>query len=488
MCSASSPAWKSASFPHTAFRVVLAALAALAISSAAAADQTPQPLPVGQIIDRVICMGDPAETYSLYLPSGYVPTRRWPVIYAFDPLARGRTPVKLYKDVAEKYGYILAASNTSRNFLADLSKPVNAIWQDTHRRLALDPRRTYTAGFSGGARVAGKVALECPECRIAAVIAQGAGYPAEVRISRKDAVPYFLTVGDQDFNWPEIIRIRREREDLGLSYRVRVFAGAHQWAPPSVFKDAVEWVELKAMQAGAEPENSGFIERLLEQTERQASEAENKSDPIALLNAYRSLVADFAGFTDVGEFERKLQALKKSAGLRAALKKEDGAISGQQQVYQRVGLKIDALADATMDQQLNLRIAVLDELRSLKAGAEHSQDEGKRLISVRAFNGLWAHGIEAGQAALEGKRLAQAETYFLLMSEVMPDEPWPFLLLAETRAAGGDRKQALKYIREAMQRGLANPDVLENDANLQVLRQDPEFQRLVESLKEADKR
>jgi hypothetical protein len=63
-------------------------------------NQVLPPLPTGQVIDSVTCADDPSETYALYLPSTYTPTKRWPIIYAFDPSARGKVPVKLYKDAA----------------------------------------------------------------------------------------------------------------------------------------------------------------------------------------------------------------------------------------------------------------------------------------------------------------------------------------------------------------------------------------------------
>src|SRR5262249_6752711 len=119
----------------------------------------PPPLPTGQVIESVKCVDDASESYAVYLPSNYTAVKRWPIVYAFDPMARGRIPVSLYKEVAEKYGYILAASNNSRNFSQESpSKAANALWQDTHLRFSLDPQRVYTAGFSGGARVAGMVA------------------------------------------------------------------------------------------------------------------------------------------------------------------------------------------------------------------------------------------------------------------------------------------------------------------------------------------
>ncbi|HKQ93218.1 MAG TPA: hypothetical protein VJZ77_21330, partial [Blastocatellia bacterium] len=75
-----------------------------------------QELPVGKIIERVVCLKDAGQSYALYLPSNYTTDRRWPVIYAFDPAARGLRPVERFKDAAEKYGYIIVGSNNSRNF------------------------------------------------------------------------------------------------------------------------------------------------------------------------------------------------------------------------------------------------------------------------------------------------------------------------------------------------------------------------------------
>ncbi len=117
------------------------------------------------------------------------------------------------------------------------------------RGLRLDEHRSYASGFSGGARVAGAMALSGPPGQIAGVIAHGAGYPSG-KAGSKDTLPYFFAVGDQDFNWPEVINIRREREEQGSPYRVRVYAGRHQWAPAAVMEEAVQYMNLKAMQAG----------------------------------------------------------------------------------------------------------------------------------------------------------------------------------------------------------------------------------------------
>ncbi len=78
-----------------------------------------EPLVAGQVIEKVLCTGLLGQSYALYLPSNYTPSKRWPILYAFDPGARGRIPVTLYKDAAEKHGYIVAGSNNSQNFTND---------------------------------------------------------------------------------------------------------------------------------------------------------------------------------------------------------------------------------------------------------------------------------------------------------------------------------------------------------------------------------
>ena len=82
-------------------------------SSVAVADS--QSLTPGTVLPKVVTRANPDQSYALYLPSYYVPSKKFPIVYAFDPGARGNIPVELMKDAAERYGYIVVASNNSRN-------------------------------------------------------------------------------------------------------------------------------------------------------------------------------------------------------------------------------------------------------------------------------------------------------------------------------------------------------------------------------------
>src|SRR6185436_8890020 len=94
-----------------------------------------QELPRGKVIEKVVCQTNANHSYALYLPSNYTPEKRWPILYGFDPGARGLMPVERFMKAAEKYGYIVAGSNNSRNGPSvPLSEIVKTLLEDTHAR------------------------------------------------------------------------------------------------------------------------------------------------------------------------------------------------------------------------------------------------------------------------------------------------------------------------------------------------------------------
>ena len=459
------------------FRAGVLIAACVCCLSPLAQTQKPPELAAPSQITDVTCAADATQSYALYLPSSYTATKRWPIIFFFDPAGRGRRPLELYKEIAETYGFILAGSNNSRNFSSDQSKAVNAIWDDTHARLAIDEHRSYASGFSGGARVAGAMAFSAPSGQIAGVIAHGAGYPSG-KAGSKDDLPYFFAVGEEDFNWPEVINIRREREAHGSPYRVRVFPGRHQWAPAAVMEEAIHYMNLKAMQAGTLAPNADFINRMFDKAKSQAAAAETGKDPIAQVSAYRALVSDFAGLRDAKDAAAKLAALQQSPALKAAFRNERDQMDEQFRIEQEIAPKIAALADNSAPDSLTLRIEIRQQFGVLGDQSRRSKNEQKRLIAARAFSGIFVQAMEDGQRELAARHFEKAETYFDLMRQAT-DDPWPLLLLADIHAAAGNRKLAIKDLQEAVRRGLKDRAVIEKDPQLQGLKSDPDFEKLL---------
>lgn len=199
--------------------------------------------PRAQVIDPVVSLRESDQSYVLYLPSCYETGRRWPVLYCFDPGGRGAVPASLFRAAAEKHGWILAASNNSRNGpWKDIYAAAWAMWEDTRARLRIDDARVYAAGFSGGARVACALAriLEIPT---AGVIACAGGLPEWLAPADMAAVPWFGTVGRHDFNYQEMKDLERDLLRQGSPCRLAVFPGKHSWPPQELAMEAVSWLD-----------------------------------------------------------------------------------------------------------------------------------------------------------------------------------------------------------------------------------------------------
>ena len=432
----------------------------------------------GTIIDHLACLDDSTQSYALYLPSQYSPDRRWPMIYAFDPIGHGRTAIEVYRSAAEKYGYIVAASNNSKNGSAAIqTAAAQAMWLDTHRRFSIAKTRIYTTGFSGGAREATYLALYCSTCAVAGVIAYGAGYPvSDSRLHpANDHFAYYAAIGDADFNFPEIMTLRRKKDEQGAPFKIKIYPGPHQWAPPAIAEDAIEWMEVKAMQSGTEEVDAALVRRIFERTRAEVAQSEQVGDTRSQYYALRSLALDFKGLEDVSQFEDKLTTLRASTAWKNASRREQREIELQDSLTTTAGSELGQL-----DAQPGLAQHIASVMKDLRHQEQLKGNDG--VVASRAFTQLWMQGIEAGQDQFRQGHYSEAASYFALMAEVAPDKPGPLVLLAEAKVRAGNKKEALKALEQAVQRGLKNAKTLTDDPELQPLASDPAFQRLVQGL------
>ena len=269
-----------------------------------------QDLPRGVIIDDVKCVADPDQSYALYIPSGYAPARRWNLLIGFHPGGRGRAIVEKYRAAAEHYGYIVAASNNSRNGpWAVSAAAVKAMGADLDARFSIDPQRIYLTGHSGGARVAMTVALA--NKNIAGVIASSGGYP-DSQPRSKVTFAVFGTAGTEDFNYIEMRMLDRK---LTSPHRLAVFNGGHTLPPDDVALAAIEWMELQAMKSGRRARDGALVTSLFEKRQRRA-QAAPEDESVELLEA---LAEDFTGLRDVTAEEQQAKALASKPDVKKAL-------------------------------------------------------------------------------------------------------------------------------------------------------------------------
>jgi tetratricopeptide (TPR) repeat protein len=437
----------------------------------------------GKTVPAIACSADSKQTYALYLPSNFNTSRQWPIIYVFDPGARGQLAVETVRAAAEQYGYIVVASNNSRNGPTGGSgEAADSIWRDTHQRFPIDKRRRYFAGMSGGARVATGLALNCGGC-VAGVIADAAGFQLNRDVAARVKFAYFGAVGDADFNFPEFVELQEKLGEYGLRHRIRVFAGDHGWAPPEVWQEALNWMDIQAMATGALPRDEKRIEETVKQELATAAQLRSQGDVLESFRRYESVARDFGDLADVSAARAAVAELSHDKALRKAQKDERDEVLDQARLASEPSAQLQAVASDDFEPVAlyRLRSQIADLKRQVAAAGDARAR--KALVTRRILGGLVAQAFESGQRCMEQKRFDAALKYFDLAGAGSRHPEWAHYQRALAYARMSDKKGVLAELRLAVDGGLHDLAVLEAD-EFQPFREQPEFQALVAELKQ----
>ncbi len=430
----------------------------------------------GVVHGSVPVAADPSNSYALYLPANYSAARRWPLLLVFDPFARGEVSVKLFHEAAEKYGFMVVGSNNSRNF-ADPSNAIRLLWTDMKEHYAIDPKRIYTVGLSGGARVASSIALACKNC-ITGVIANGAGLPQGASVPGPEVSEWFLVAGTTDFNYPEQLHLKESLDTHGAVSRFAVYDGPHNWMPPEFAEKAVAWLQLRAMAKGLEPVDKQFVARQFEIRLAEAQSAQKSGDVLAAARSYREIASDFKVFRDVKEQETLAKSLSESGEFRKAVKNEKAALDMQDEIAKKVGNLV-----AGINQEPDNRTTYFSQLESAVIEANRTQrgDSARKQAVARGLASGFSFAAETGQKAMLKKEYLAARDMFQAGEIILPESAWASYLLATAYAQMGDKKQTIQCLKRALDKGMTNAKALDDSAFDRV-REDEAFKELAAKL------
>jgi hypothetical protein len=422
-----------------------------------------------------VCTANDKQSYALYLPSTYSANRKWPIIYVFDPGGRGAIAVETIRAAAEKYGYIVVGSNNSRNGPQGRSTDAaQAMWVDTQQRFPVDEARRYFAGMSGGARVATALALGCHGC-VAGVIANAAGFPINAVPDHDTKFAYFAAVGNADMNYPEFVELRPRLNAAAISYRIRIFEGEHDWAPPEVWDEALKWMDVQAMARGLIARDTARIEKALRDDMIRARGFEAKRDWLAALREYEAITRDFAGMADTSAANTRAAELAKDKEATKQEKQEKEDIAKQNRLMSGPSAQMQMIASGGLDG------AALQDLRNTMAGlkhdAAHISNERERLVRRRTLAGLVIEAFESSQRSLEQKDFRDALTYLDLAAAGSDSLGWVHFQRARAFAELNDKNHMLDELEQSLAAGFHPPTALDAE-EFSAYRKDSRFQAL----------
>jgi predicted esterase len=435
----------------------------------------------GKISDTIHCNGSPKFSYALYLPSNYTETSKWPVIFVFDPAARGSVAVSGFVKAASKYGYIIACSNNSKNQLPwnEISDAVNAMFMDVQQKYSIDNRRIYTSGFSGGSRVASMIALQ--NKIISGVIACGAGLPDAGGLNKSISFGYFGMVGNRDMNYLEMHDLGNKLDSLGINSEIRVFDGGHDWPSPALLQEAVEWIEIQAMNNGTKEKNPAFINSQLLIKRNMAEMLWRKGKLLESVLAYRHIIKDFPGNPAASKIAAIADSLKKTAeynkAVRAFSRNRAWELETQSDLISALysQIKSETMPDSVRN-ALGVKISMLRSMAN-------SKDSTKKVMASRVSMLVSTFCFETGKNLLSIKKYKGATICY--QAGVMVDPPNKSMRyqLSKAYAYNNDTDNAIESLSKAVKLGYNDRRSIESDPAFTLLKSQKRFTDLMKQIK-----
>lgn len=327
--------------------VLLGAAVGLGASPAGAAGPASPPradtVPAGRIVERVVSSADPDQAYALFLPSSFDGDREWPVLFLLDARGRALLPLRLYREAAERYGYVvLSAYGTySDGPIEPNERALDALLADAQERWRADTRRLYLVGFSGTARMSW-IFARLLRGHVAGIVGYGATLPSHVDAKEfaelaEGPFSFFGGSGHADFNHDETVALRSELEPLGIPSQVRHWEGGHGWPPAQVATASVEWMEAHAMAAGLTETRPVWLEARRDAGLAHAEALVGEGRLLEARERLRALLQMLRGMVEVESVEERLRQLEASDAYRRALEDHRARARRHRELRARLG-------------------------------------------------------------------------------------------------------------------------------------------------------
>jgi dienelactone hydrolase len=427
----------------------------------------------GVVLPDVKARADSTISFALYLPEKYSIKQNMPVIFAFDAQARGKLPLEMYKELADKYGYILIGSNNSKNrtdWTAN-KEDIRKLMNDAFGRFAIDKQRVYTTGFSGGARVACLVALDL--AKIQGVIGCAAGFP-EFNNPAPNRFCYIGFSGNEDFNHAEMVKLDESLASAGFPYYISFYKGKHDWPKAEVMNEGFLWLEFDSYKNRLSARNETLIADFRKKMDAEISKAVRSNQKYEEYNLIRKEIAYLSGLTDLKALQSRMEELEQSETVKKAKNSEKDLLAkevAKQEEYR------NELNKGNLEWWKN-------EIGIIYKNAAKKDNSPETYMAKRLKNYISLIANLNATNALASKQTEAAAFFLAVYSMADPFNPDFFYLSAYFFARENKIDQSLMFLKNAVKAGFKDKKKLQTDETFDVLRNNKEFEKIVDGIKE----
>lgn len=283
--------------------------------------QEKQLLPKGVIVDSVKIANTDNESYAVYLPNQYRKEVPSAIVFIFDPGGRGKVGIEPFVLAAETYKYILVCSNNSKNGPTDVNLEIaNRLFESVSTEYNLNPSELYISGFSGGARLAGSIAVS--SVAFQGVIACGASFNEMDKFALQDAsFSYVGMVGDKDMNYQEMIKNEEWLNKMTVKNTLFVSHQGHTWPSQKEMLRAFDWLEIQAFKNSIRKSKEATAKKIYDENLKIADSLKGNNEMISAIAEYDRCNAIYDNKDE--KIKATIESIKKSKEYKSQILKRD---------------------------------------------------------------------------------------------------------------------------------------------------------------------
>ena len=424
------------------------------------------------------CTSNPEVSYTVYQPEGFSHGK---MVYILDPAGRSDQAIDRFKLVADQLNIMLICSKNSKNGPIDINLSVfNDVLSDSKLRFSYDTSNVILSGFSGGSRAAFRISTFYKN-KVNAVIGCGAGLPANMKLPDDPGFQYVGLTGITDMNFYEMLDLDLQLNKRSNRSGIFFFNGGHSWPPDSVLLLAAKWLkvsdeEIQFTDDGIESTDDGLI-KLFEEINDQNDQSYEPWVKAYQLERFAELVSD-----DGGEMAMKeeLQTIQQDPGFKKSSKSFqsywDKFKDEKEEMVEEIGnIRYSNLSTITLEPNgwWLTKIQMIN-------GFVKSKSLEKRNMGLRLQDFLWRNCIEQGMISYNESQYLPVIKYDDIMKEIKPESYIPWIRSALCHVKLGDQSNALKNLKNAVERGFSNREYMEK--NFDVLSSEKEYQKILRDL------
>jgi predicted esterase len=434
----------------------------------------------GKITDSIRVKGSATESYQLYLPKSYNSNENSAIIFIYDPAARGTVGIRPFIKAAEKYNYILVCSNDSKNGPYDENFEIaNRLFEDVFSKFKTDPKQIYTAGFSGGSRLATTVAVLSNA--IQGVIGCGAGFMTNISaIEHPNSFSYIGLVGDEDMNYQEMFRFKDWLKTYAIDNELLTYEDRHSWPPQEQILRALGWLELQAYKKEIRPYRKDIVTELYHNNYGLAHTLEEDGKKVLAGMEFGRILRNFRNYFNLDSIAKKINILKTTEAYKKEAKIRREIANVEQKISNRFTTRFNE--EATMGRSKDNFEWWRRELITFDASYMNNNDHFTSKMGKRLRNSFSALAYESSNFYTRTKSLEQRLYCDRILLLLHPERPYFHFRLAQTYAEKSDLKNTLFNLKKASELGFANMERIRHDAAFNKFKGKKKFDKFLRSL------